>query len=58
MKQYLKALEQIIEKGYKTGDRTGVGTTALPGYSYQCELSMDDHGVIHNYPLITKKRFS
>jgi thymidylate synthase len=56
MKQYLELLRAILAEGYDTGDRTGVGTRALPGYSYQMKLSMDDDGIVHNYPLLTTKK--
>jgi thymidylate synthase len=56
MKQYLGAVQTILANGYETGDRTGVGTIALPGYNYQCLLNMDDDGVVHNYPLLTTKK--
>jgi len=56
MKQYLELLRTILAEGYDTGDRTGVGTRALPGYSYQMKLSMDDDGVVHDYPLLTTKK--
>ena len=55
MKQYLKAAQKILSSGYETGDRTGTGTIALPGYAYQCVLEQDDKGVIHNFPLLTTK---
>lgn len=55
MKQYLKLLRTIQKNGYFTGDRTGVGTQALPGYSYQCILKKDGD-VIHDYPLLTTKK--
>jgi len=56
MKQYQELLRSIIANGYDTGDRTGVGTRALPGYSYTMNLTKDDNGVIHNYPLLTTKK--
>lgn len=56
MEQYLKAAQKILSDGYETGDRTGTGTVALPGYAYQCVLEQDDNGVIHNYPLLTTKK--
>ncbi len=55
MEQYLESLQKILTQGYETGDRTGIGTTALPGHAYQCLLDMDESGVIHNYPLLTTK---
>jgi len=56
MKQYLELLKAIKENGYFTGDRTGVGTQALPGYSYQIPLTMDDDGTVHGFPLLTTKK--
>ncbi|MGI9117931.1 MAG: thymidylate synthase [Minisyncoccia bacterium] len=56
MKQYLNLLQTIQNQGYFTDDRTGVGTQALPGHAYTCELKMDDNGVVHNYPLLTTKK--
>lgn len=56
MQAYLDMLKKILKDGYDTGDRTGVGTRALPGYSYQIKLDMDDDGIIHNYPLLTTKK--
>ncbi|MDR2540821.1 MAG: thymidylate synthase [Candidatus Peribacteria bacterium] len=56
MKQYLELLEAIKKDGYYTGDRTGVGTQALPGYSYLINLDRDEAGIIHNFPLLTTKK--
>lgn len=56
MKVYLDLLRKILEEGYETDDRTGVGTIALPGYHYQIKLSSDEDGVIHGYPLLTTKK--
>ena len=56
MENYLKLLQAIREEGYYTGDRTGVGTQALPGYAYQIKMHMDDNGIIHNFPLLTTKK--
>ena len=53
---YLGLLKAILEKGYDTGDRTGVGTRALPGYAYQIPLVMDDNGIIKDFPLLTTKK--
>lgn len=53
---YLGLLKAILEKGYDTGDRTGVGTRALPGYAYQIPLVMDDDGIIKDFPLLTTKK--
>lgn len=56
MEVYLEMLRTIINQGYDTGDRTGVGTRALPGYFYQVKLDMDSEGIVHNYPLLTTKK--
>lgn len=58
MKQYLNLLQAILDDGYKTSDRTGTGTIALPGYSYQVRLEQDEDGVIHGFPLLTTKKMS
>lgn len=56
MKVYLDLLKTIKAEGYFTGDRTGTGTQALPGYHYKIKMEMDEHGVIHNFPLLTTKK--
>lgn len=56
MERYLQMARTIIEKGYDTGDRTGVGTRALPGYFYSNPMWMDDDGYVHDYPLLTTKK--
>ncbi len=56
MKQYLNLLQTIQENGYFTGDRTGVGTQAIPGHAYTCVMNMDKNGIIHDYPLLTTKQ--
>lgn len=56
MKQYLEMLQKIMDEGYFTGDRTGVGTQALPGHHYQIKMKMDDDGVIHDFPMLTTKK--
>ena len=55
MKQYHNLCASILDNGYTTGDRTGTGTIAMPGYSYQCKLDVDEEGIIHNFPLLTTK---
>lgn len=55
MKQYLDLLRAIRERGYQTSDRTGTGTIAIPGYSYQISLRADEQGNIHDFPLLTTK---
>jgi thymidylate synthase len=55
MKQYHNLGKSILKNGYATGDRTGTGTLAMPGYAYQCKLDVDEEGVIHNFPLLTTK---
>ena len=56
MQIYQTLLQKIIDQGYYTGDRTGVGTQCLPGYAYQHNLIMDDDGIVHNFPLLTTKK--
>lgn len=56
MKVYLDLLKTILEEGYETDDRTGIGTIALPGYHYRVKLEMGDDGFVHNYPLLTTKK--
>lgn len=56
MKIYLDLLKTILNEGYFTGDRTGIGTQALPGYAYKINLHMDEDGIIHNFPLLTTKK--
>ncbi|MEI7689482.1 MAG: thymidylate synthase [Candidatus Saccharibacteria bacterium] len=58
MRQYLKALRTIMKDGYFTGDRTGVGTQALPGYAYRMKMRMSKDGVIHGFPLLTTKKIN
>lgn len=58
MKQYLELLTAIRERGYQTSDRTGTGTVALPGYSYQVQMHADESGTIHGFPLLTTKKVS
>lgn len=58
MRQYLDLLQAILDNGVSTGDRTGTGTFTLPGYHYTCEMSLDENGVIHNFPLLTTKKMS
>lgn len=56
MKPYLELLNTILEEGYETDDRTGIGTIALPGYFYSVKMRMDENRIIHNYPLHTTKK--
>lgn len=60
MKQYLNGLKAILDNGYFTGDRTGVGTQALPGYYYTMQMEMKETPeggfIIKNFPLLTTKK--
>ena len=56
MQVYLDMAQSILDYGFDTGDRTGVGTRAKPGHAYEIRLSADDNGVIHNFPLLTTKK--
>ena len=58
MQQYLNLLQAILDNGVRTGDRTGTGTITLPGYHYTCPLSVDENGIIRDFPLLTTKRMS
>ena len=49
VKQYLSALEYILEKGKKRGDRTGIGTRGVFGYQMRFDLS-------EGYPMVTTKK--
>lgn len=55
MKQYQNLLQSILDKGVKTGDRTGTGNLTIPGHHYQVEMDQDEDGIIHNFPLLTTK---
>ena len=49
MKTYLKLMEDILEKGVRRQDRTGVGTLSL--FGYQARYRLDQ-----NFPLCTTKK--
>ena len=51
MKQYLHALEHILEKGKERGDRTGVGTKGVFGYQMRFDLR-------ESFPAVTTKRLA
>lgn len=55
MRQYLDLLQYILDNGEQTADRTGTGIITVPGYMYVCPLSVDEEGVIRNFPLLTTK---
>ena len=49
VKQYLSALEYILEKGKNRGDRTGIGTRGVFGYQMRFDLRS-------SFPAVTTKR--
>jgi len=51
MKQYIKALEHILDKGKQRGDRTGVGTRGVFGYQMRFDLR-------RNFPAVTTKKLA
>ena len=51
MKQYLSALEYILEKGKNRGDRTGIGTRGVFGYQMRFDLRS-------GFPAVTTKRLA
>ena len=56
MKQYHDAAQRILRDGELKKDRTGVGTLQVFGHSYECPLRVDEHGIIHDFPLVTTKK--
>jgi thymidylate synthase len=51
VKQYLSALEYILEKGKNRGDRTGIGTRGVFGYQMRFDLRS-------SFPAVTTKRLA
>jgi thymidylate synthase len=51
MKQYLDALQQVLEKGEQRDDRTGVGTIGLFGMQQRYDLST-------SFPAVTTKKLA
>lgn len=51
MKQYLEALEYVLENGEVTADRTGVGTRSVFGYQMRFDLR-------EGFPAVTTKKLA
>lgn len=51
MKQYLDALEYVMERGTDHSDRTGVGTRSIFGYKMEFDLS-------EGFPAVTTKKLA
>ncbi len=51
MKQYIKALEHILDKGKQRGDRTGIGTRGVFGYQMRFDLR-------NGFPAVTTKKLA
>lgn len=49
MKEYLRIVQTILEKGQKKEDRTGTGTLSVPGMMFQHDMS-------EGFPLLTTKK--
>lgn len=58
MKQYLILMEEILNEGSPSTNRTGTPDLALFGRQYRIPLSQDENGIIHGFPLLTTKRVS
>ncbi len=52
MKQYLEALQHILDNGEDVNDRTGVGTRTIFGYQMHFPLSYS------NFPAVTTKKLA
>lgn len=51
MKQYLEALQYVLDNGIESDDRTGVGTLSTVGYQMRFDLSK-------GFPAVTTKRLA
>ena len=51
MKQYIQALEHILENGKQRGDRTGIGTKGVFGYQMRFNLR-------NSFPAVTTKKLA
>ena len=51
MKQYIKSLEHILDKGKQRDDRTGVGTKGVFGYQMRFDLR-------NGFPAVTTKKLA
>ena len=51
MKQYIKALEHVLEKGKQREDRTGIGTKGVFGYQMRFDLR-------NSFPAVTTKKLA
>jgi thymidylate synthase len=49
MKEYLRIVKTVLEKGQKKEDRTGTGTLSVPGMMFQHDMSF-------GFPLLTTKK--
>ena len=49
MKEYLRIVKTVLEKGQKKEDRTGTGTLSVPGMMFQHDMSL-------GFPLLTTKK--
>ena len=52
MKQYLEALQYILENGENVSDRTGVGTRTVFGYQMRFPLTYS------KFPAVTTKKLA
>ena len=51
MKQYIKALEHVLQNGKQRDDRTGVGTKGVFGYQMRFDLRS-------GFPAVTTKKLA